>query len=347
MSFFYYASFIPGLQEIAADVIRERLSDVKIHKLIDGAVIFETDISYDKLNFFCFNNIFALINIINNSDDSLENHVRKIIKFTPQRAAGNLPNDTLCNSVLNTIPIINNNKKIKTFRIVISNENKPAAINDKLRAEIEKIISILSGLSVNRTLPDTEFWFLYRSEGFSVFMKRLTLSKTLHKGELPLQLTWVLCRLANLKASDTVLDPFCGYGSIPDAAIKYFHITKFITCDNDNKAVKYTKERLKKYKDTQFIFSDFFKLPTIINKTVDIIVTDPPWGHFKEHGDNQFLQKMFEVFNKLLISGGRVVILYAKDDEFLNNVPPSFKLQNSVPLLLSGKKAVIYCFIKS
>ncbi|WP_461248368.1 hypothetical protein, partial [Treponema sp. R6D11] len=68
----YYATFIPGLQTFIEQVIKERLSDVKIKKLLDGAVIFETETSYDKLNFFCFNNIFAVISIMDHADNDIK-----------------------------------------------------------------------------------------------------------------------------------------------------------------------------------------------------------------------------------------------------------------------------------
>jgi len=348
----FYAAFIPGLQNFIEQVIKERLSDVKIHKLLDGAVLFETSISYDKLNFFCFNNIFACI-------DVREEFHTKALRHKEHK--GNILNEhinTATEGIGNTSIIKNNSKNIQSFRIVVLNENVPAAIDDRLRAQAENYISRVSGLKVSRSLPDTEFWFLYRrddnsKQNFSIFMKRLTLrsswEKTLHKGELPPPLAWVLCRLAELKHSDVVLDPFCGYGSIPEAAFKYFHITNFIACDNDSEAAKYSTARFIKRKKGEFNFyrTDFGELYSLLNeKSVDAIVTDPPWGHFKENNEDGFLVKMFEVFEKLLKDGGRAVVLYANDENFANAIPATFELQEQIPILLSGKKAVIYSFIK-
>jgi 16S rRNA G966 N2-methylase RsmD len=342
--FLYYASFIPGLQELIADVIKERLSDVIILKLLDGAVVFETETSYDKLNFFCFNNIFAVINIMEQKEKAkaLDNHIKK---FTNGNFDGNEV-------------IANNSKNIRTFRIVISHENKPAAINEKFRIEAEKIISRLSGLKINRTLPDTEFWFLYRREdsqakNFSVFMKRLTLrpswEKTLHRGELPPPLSWAMCRLARLSHSDTVLDPFCGYGSIPQEAITHFHIKKFIACENDKQAALFSAERFKKRKTGEFTLfqADFFTiLSHIEEKSIDAIVTDPPWGQYREIKDGSFLKNMFDIFAKILKDGARAVVLYANDDKLQKAADECFKTENKIPVLLSGRKAVIYQFIK-
>jgi tRNA G10 N-methylase Trm11 len=333
---------------VIADVVKERLSDAKIHKLLDGAVLFETDTSYDKLNFFCFNNIFAVISVMDHADNggaqtkiALEKHIRAAVK-------NNAADEIICN----------NSKKIHTFRIVISDENKPAAIDEKLRADTENYISRFSGLKVNRALPDTEFWVFYRSEktqsDFSVFMKRLTLrpswEKTLHKGELPPPLAWTLCQFAQIVHSDTALDPFCGYGSIPDAALKYFHITKFIACDNNREAAQYTTTRFKNRKKEDFIFyeNDFSKLGSLIpEKSIDAIITDPPWGEYREINKSDLYKKMFKVFDKLLKKGGRVVLLCASNVDFQNEIPSSFELKTRVPILLSGKKAVIFQYLST
>jgi tRNA G10 N-methylase Trm11 len=349
----FYAAFIPGLQNIIADVIKERLTDVKIHRLLDGAVLFETSAGYDTLNFFCFNNIFAVISVMDHKDcgiipacdfrstdggnpkTALEKHIKSTVK---NNAAGEV--------------ICKNSKKIHTFRIVVSAENIPSAIDEKLRTDAENYISRSSGLKVNRSLPDTEFWFLFRNEkeqnSFSVFMKRLTLrpswEKTLHKGELPPPLAWTLCRLARLVHSDTVLDPFCGYGSIPDAALKHFHINKFYACDNDKESALYTAERFKKRKKGDFVFydGDFSKLPLLIGeKSVDAVITDPPWGEYCEINKGLFYKEMFGVFGKLLKESGRAVLLCANNDDFLNEVPAFFTLESRIPILLSGRKAVI------
>jgi predicted RNA methylase len=351
----YYATFIPGLRDFIAEVIKERLADAVIHRLLDGAVLFETETSYDKLNFFCFNNIFAVISVMEHSKSpgALEDHVKA--------AALNKAGKAALREISGAREVIScNNKKFHTFRIVISSENKPAAIDEKLRAAAEGYISRLSGLKVNRSSPDTEFWFLFRREdnsqesNFSVFMKRLSLrpswEKSLHKGELPPPLAWTLCRLAQLSHGDTVLDPFCGYGSIPDAALKHFHITKFIACDNNREAALYAAARFKKRKTGNFILhqADFSELPSLIaENSVDAVITDPPWGLYREIQDEQFHEKMFDVFGKLLKDGGRAVVLCANRDYLLEAVPGCFKKQCRTPILLSGKKAAIFQFVKN
>jgi len=337
----FYATFIPGLQDLIAETVKQRLCDVKIRKLLDGAVLFETQTSYDKLNFFCFNNIFAVISIMEHAEGSaaLEKHIKAAIKSGGAEEI-----------------IANNSGKIKSFRIVFSRENVPASVDEKLRLEAEKYISRICALKIDRGLPDTEFWFLFRRvEGgtdFSLFMKRLTLrpswEKSLHKGELPPPLAWALCRIARLSHGQTVLDPFCGYGAIPHAAFKHFHITKFITCDSDKKAALFTAARFKERKQKDFILHhcDFNSLSSLVaEKSIDAIVTDPPWGYYNKIDENAFYVKMFAVFEKVLKEGGRAVVLCANKEELLKTVTDCFSMENHIPILLSGKKTAIFEFI--
>ena len=334
----FYATFIPGLRDCIAEVVRERLPDAVIHKLLDGAVLFETQCTYDKLNFFCFNNIFAALDRIERREVSgaLEAHITSIVKKPLPPEAESI--------------IAHNSKTIRSFRIVTSVENKPAAVNEKLKAEAERRIARASGLAVNRSRPDAEFWFLYRSEGFSVFMKRLTLrpswEKSLHPGELPPPMAWTLCRLGRLRHGDTVLDPFCGYGSIPLAALKYFHVKQCVACDCDEKAAAYTAAKCKNRRDGAFILhkTGFRSLAALVSaKSIDAIITDPPWGHYEAKSESLY-DEMFGLFDSLLKENGRLVILGARNDAIAKAAEKRFVMRKNIPVLLSGKKAGIFVF---
>jgi 16S rRNA G966 N2-methylase RsmD len=343
-----YATFIPGLRDIIVEIVRERLPCAVIHKSLDGAVLFETQCPYDQLNFFCFNNIFACLDLIEQpeGEDALEAHIRRIVtNGIPQNMRAIMSH---------------NSRKFRSFRVVMSFENRPVAVNEKLKVEAERYIARASGLAVNRSRPDAEFWFLYRNEGFSVFMKRLTLrpswGKSLHTGELPPPLAWILCRLGQLRHGDTVLDPFCGYGSIPLAALKHFHITKFFACDSDKKAASFTAARLKDRTETSFMLhhADFRSLVSLLpEKSVDVIITDPPWGLYQAKNSGEtpvsvgpLYCGMFHVFDALLAENGRLVILSAKRAELLSAAQGRFLVEKELPILLSGQKTGIFLLRK-
>ncbi|MDR2094216.1 MAG: methyltransferase [Treponema sp.] len=344
----YYASFIPGLQQIIEGIVRERLPDARIHKLLDGALVFESSCTYDRLNFFCFNNIFA---VIDRTDDSrpglsLESYIRNI-----------------CNRSLDPAVISANNRKIRSFRIITSMENRPVAVSERTRREAERLISAQSGLYPDRALPDTEFWFLYRSvgasspQGFFVFMKRLTkrasLEKTLHQGELPPPLAYILCRLSRPKHTDTVMDPFCGYGSIPEQRLKHFPLEKFHAFDIDGAALNYTRKKLSRVSPSKCSIqkADLAAVPSLLHAAcLDAVITDPPWGIYSPDipAVDRFYTEMLTVFAGLLKPEGRAVILAARNGPLPEAVNSTgvFKIARDIPVLLSGRKAVIFVLEK-
>ncbi|GHV66929.1 hypothetical protein AGMMS49928_02780 [Spirochaetia bacterium] len=337
MKFTYYAAFIPGMQTVVEDIVKTRLKDVNIKKLLDGAVFFETDCSYDSLNFFCFNNIFSVLDIFENADEknAIENHINKIFRQK--------------NFIFGDKPP---SKKIKTFRVISSHANQLVPVDEKIKLNIEKYISQKTGLSCNRSSPDTEFWFLYRNEKFSLFMERRSrhhsFDKTLHKGELPPQLAYMMCRMANPGKAHIVLDPFCGYGAIPEQALKHFPAENVYAFDINNDALKFTRKKFTgstknciiNNVDINTIFS------SLAEKSIDRIITDPPWGMYEqpEIPIGLFYEKMINIFSRLLKDDGIIVLLTARKEELAAAVSKCKKLmiKNTLNILLSGKKAAVF-----
>jgi 23S rRNA G2445 N2-methylase RlmL len=349
--FHYYATFVSGMQQVVEAVVRDRLPDAGITKLLDGAILFETSCSYDKLNFFCFNNIFAVIHLVENprAETALESHMRFI------SGAGLRPQDT---------PVIAENvKKIQTFRIVCSRENTPAAVDERLRGATEKYIAAQSRLRPDRSRPDTEFWFLYRREGFSLFMKRLTkhgsFEKTLHPGELPPGLAYMLCRLSEPKPTDIAADPFCGYGSIPEQRLKRFPAARFYASDIDRRALEIARKKITGTLEARAVFqpADVYALPNLLPREgLDAIITDPPWGMYQDAKGpeaspipiGRFYEDILEIFSGLLKPGGRAVLLTAQKDRVTDAAakPGNLAILEAIPILVGGKKAAVFVLKK-
>jgi predicted RNA methylase len=339
----YYGAFAPGLQQFIAETLGERLPDLKIVKLLDGAVVFDTALSYDRLNFFCFNNIFQVIGMGACSNaEAMEPWIR----------------DTLSRRNKGAV-IAENSRKIRSFRVIFSRENVPAALSGKLRDEAENYIAGESGLTVNRSLPDTEFWFLYRREdapgnGIGLFMKRLTrhasFDKSLHPGELPPPIAWTLCRLSNPKPGEKIADPFCGYGSIPEARLRYFPPGEFFASDIEAKALAYSKSKFKGKPQHLCHFNriDVSELGRIIPPaSLDAVITDPPWGFYEKTSGSPeaFYTQSLTVFASCLKAGATAVILCGRGEELRAAAEKTgFSLIRSIPILLSGRKAAVFVF---
>lgn len=338
----YLATFISGTQCIIEKILRERLNNLKINCIMDGAVDFETDITYDSLNFFCFNNIFLVLDHIQSDDHST--------------AINLLICDILFKKRID-IALLKHGSKIKTFRIVASRENQLIPVDSSLKEKLEKFIHIHSGLSVKKDTSDTEFWLYSRNEGHCYFLRRLSkhtsYDKMLHKGELHPELAYMMCKLSNPKFSDVVLDPFCGYGSIPTQRSKRFPFTRIYAFDIKEEAVIATRN---KYGNRLPRGLTVKKLDIAhINReldpeSIDTIITDPPWGIYEEFKISivEFYNNFMTSFSSLLKIGGYLVILTAKKDEFNQLLYgfPEFKLIDIYHILVSGKKSAIYVIKK-
>jgi SAM-dependent methyltransferase len=358
----YYGACAPGLEEYLAGVLKERFSDLAVPRILSGALVFDTSLSYERLNLLCFNNVFRVIGSRAGREQSpgtlgevdhpsgmvLESFVRGVLRRRMGR-----------DSLAGCTPA-------GSFRVVFSVENTPAAVGPALRREAEDRIASFSALRLDRSNPDTEFWFLLRREG-AFFMRRLSRhrpwDKLLHPGELPPPLAWTLCRLSGPRPGETVADPFCGYGSIPAARVRHFPQAEFFASDIDEGPLRIARGQFKGKTPPRCHFNrlDVAELPRIIPPGgLDAVITDPPWGHYPRplpagggpeqkpaEGAGRALEDLyrrsFEVFAGLLKPGGRIVMLCGRGEEAPEAAERGgFSLSRSLPILVSGKKAVIH-----
>ncbi len=149
--------------------------------------------------------------------------------------------------------------------------------------------------------------------------------RDIERGMIPLRLAKIMLNLADKKKdySQVILDPFCGLGTILQEAAKlgYSHL---IGSDNDEKAVRGTKENLKWFASLNSKFqADIFQLDArkisqkIENFSVDLIVTEPYLGPLKVRDWRAEVKKIselylasFEEFKKILKPNGRICIIF-------------------------------------
>lgn len=225
----------------------------------------------------------------------------------------------------------------KSFRVVFSKENELVSVNKERLSRIEKKIAKLNNLMVDRANPDFEFWFLERSEGYKFTGVRITkhsdYKTILAKGQLRPELADLLCIVSEPDKNDIVIDPFAGSGAIGIARKNYPH-KQIIFGDIDSK-----NQNIKKL--------DALNLKDFADKSVDKIITDPPWGiSVGINLDlNDFYTKMLNEFWRVLKPGGLLIILMGNKELFkktLDNFSNKFKVLKKFNILVSGKKAGVY-----
>ena len=333
----FFATFPAGAGPVIEEVLKERSRELQLRFLMDGAAEFCTAIPYSDLNFFCFHNIFQVL-CSTEREEPLDRFLREICNET-------LPVDwkTACAHP----------QKVKSFRLVTSRQNQLVSVDKSLAARLERELSRRSGMKVDRSRPDTEFWLLSRSEGRCYFLKRLSkhtaYDKLLHPGELHPEVAFLLCYLTKPLHTDVVVDPFCGYGAIPKERCRRFPFQKLYAFDISEPALEQTRKALPNRETISLQKQDLFTLtrdkPELCG-AVDAIITDPPWGLYEEvpGGLSEFYKKMLAAFSAMLKPGGRAALLTARKEEFLGAVSavPGFSLKREVNILVSGKKCGMY-----
>ncbi len=334
----YYSTFIPGLGQPVKQALEATLPDAKIALLLDGLIAFESNAN---------SNLIQDLPFVTNSFYVIKSFPRA--SATISDLAMNIVDDR---SLRMNLPLPHHPRN--TFRIVTSEANQLVQIDNAIMQTIEQRVSGKTGLRPNRAKPDFEFWLSQRSEGYGFFAFRLShhkaYDKTLQKGELRPELANILCRLSEPMPNELFLDPFCGSGAIPIQRAKFFPKGLVIASDIDEQRVSSLKARIKELQLTKRAVvrrADALNLERYEAGSIHKIVTDPPWGHFKEMSIPivEFYAKMLEEFDRVLRPGGRAVIVTGETLALENNLErfaSSLILVERFNILLSGKKACVY-----
>ena len=325
----YFSTFIVGLGEVIQNQLDKALDDFEVDLLLDGLIVYRSSAPWEKIKSLRF---------LNNSFLCLSEFKGKL----------NGPMVYMTERVLREpLPQIKLGKK--SFRVIFSLANEPVAVNKDLLAKLEQKISLQYKVEVDRTSPEMEFWFLYRSEGYGFFGLRLTrhpdYKKILQKGQLRPELANLLCLLSEPKAEDVILDPFAGSGAIPLERAN-FPYKQIYAGEIEEQLVKAIQEKTKG-KKILLLQLDATDLKDFASASIDKIITDPPWGVSvgKDIDIAKLYERMFKEFARVVKPGGLVILLVGNKELFesiLKCYFSEFSLLIKYDLLVSGKKAAIY-----
>ena len=106
------------------------------------------------------------------------------------------------------------------------------------------------------------------------------------------------------------------------------------------------KKQLKDKENITVQLADALKLSHIEDKTVNRVISDPPWGFYEDIGDMyEFYKKMFTSFSRVLKEDGEMIILSARKEEIEKAaLEMNIKTIDSLHTLVNGKKASLYKF---
>ncbi|MCR4580772.1 MAG: methyltransferase domain-containing protein [Treponema sp.] len=328
----FISTFITGFQDIVSTNLPMQLKGCKILGIYDGLVHYTyAGNSRDLEKIIYFNNTFFLLKIMKGKNLSFPALVGAL-------------------SSEKKYYLINKG----TFRVRFSQENQFAKVDKALVRKAETIVMNNSKLKIDRLSPETEIWYSIRSEGFAycgqLISKREFTEKNLNKGELRPEIAYLICAFAGVAQEKelVIADPFCGYASIPVQLAKRFRFKKLFVSDIDNEKIQMVSEKkaLAGKENIEVFLQDALSLERFEDKSLDLIITDPPWGYYEDIGDiSAFYNKMFSSFKRVLKEEGKLVILSARKEELEKEASCSgFKEAKSLHTLVNGKKASLYLY---
>lgn len=324
----FISSFITGFQHVVEKNLPQILAGVKILHVFDGLIHYQyAGDSHNLDKIIYFNNTFFVLK-------------------TMKGKGLNFPSLVGAVSSEKKYYLINKG----TFRVRFQNENQFVKVDKNISKKAEETVLHNSKLHLDRLSPTTEIWYSIRREGFAfcgqLISKREFTEKNLNKGELRPEIAYLICCYADLNQDDVVAEPFCGYGSIPVQLIKKFRFQKLFASDidKDKISINMQKKQLKDNPQIELSVNDAFVLPQIIDRSVDVVITDPPWGYFEQIDDiYEFYKKMFTSFKRILKENGRMIILSARKDEIEKAaLEMNVQILSSLHTLVNGKKASLY-----
>lgn len=336
----YISTFTPGFETIINSILPVILIGSKVLKVYSGLVSYEYNgnpVEISKI--FIFNNSYHVIRLF---------------------AEKNLTFQKMVNEVLdNKNDYLNQNEfscGVKTFRVRFVKENQFEKVDKQVVLKAEHEISKATNLKIDRLNPESEFWYIVRRENIAYYaqllFKRHFTEKNLNKGELRPEFALLMAYWAQVKLNDVVMDPFAGYGSIPLQLYENFRFGKLIINDNDSEKVDHIKKRFEKNKaneNVEITCKDAMYLSDIKDKTIDKIITDPPWGIYEniENIENFYCDILVEI-KRILKDEGEIIVLSAKKIEFENAaLSCGLIIIDKIDTLVNGKKASLFKVVKN
>lgn len=325
----FISTFITGFQDVVKSDLEKRFSNIKILNLYDGLIHYKFDNDsrqLEKISYF--NNTFFVLKIMKS----------KGLNFPSLVGA-------LCSS--KNYFLISKG----TFRVRFQQENQFAKVDKNLTRRVEEYVCRNSRLTLDRLNPSNEIWFSIRREGFAfcgeLISHREFTEKNLNKGELRPEIAYLICSFAGVGPDDVILEPFCGYGSIPIQLKKHFACQKIYVSDIDEEKInRIVSGALRQAQGPQIDVrqADAFELSHLADNSIDKIITDPPWGLWEDIPDIQeFYNKIFVSFKRVLKSDGKIIILTARKEELEKSAKNAgLRIQTSLHTLVNGKKAGLY-----
>lgn len=351
----FLATFPAGFEFILAPALPSIFPEAADIRPLGGAVLFSLPHLPGHISDIpCFTNVFLLLREWNSSSCPFP----EMIKQTKRKSL-----------IANAQPVIAAHGS-RTFRVRYSRENVFCSVDKALMKDTEVFIESETGLASDRVNPDLEFWFGVRSEQFSFFALRLPPPQEAvqapRRGELKRELASLLVFASGINGAErSILDPFAGWGAIPQAVSAHFADAKALensssgititAVDRSPECVSFLESRFADNPQVCVRESNALALDWLADESVDAVITDPPWGDWVGDGNEAlsdlklFYASMLRELFRVLVPKGILCVLCGAKAEFeaavaVSGFTPASPFKTDI--LVNGKKSALYKLIK-
>jgi tRNA (guanine6-N2)-methyltransferase len=325
----YAGTCIAGTQEIIIKQLKEKpLDEAHVRSVEDGLIIFDSVWPPEQVTAARYwSNVFLVV---------WESPRASILEIERADLAP-LPKELFQSLRWRTVQL----------RFLVYNKPEPLPI--RVQKRLEDMLHSQYRLLVNQGRATAECWVNMRQSGYGFIGLRLPRPRFKRDdrpaGKLRPELAHLLCLVAGITKHDIVLDPFAGYGAIPLECIAGFSPKRVIAVDQDKALAKQLGLEARTRPSLEVRAGNGLELPWVLPGSVKRIVTDPPWGQFKEGQKDMitFYSQMLRSFHRVLQPGGVAVVLTGAKDMFESSLSGgNFELIKSYDILVSGRPAKIY-----
>jgi len=341
----FYANFAAGFESVIGGLVEKNLPGCAIASVSGGMVLFDSASPCERVAAIpFFNNSFLVLR----EWESNSIDFPALIKGAAGTKFGSLAKEPL------------DAARAKTFRVRYSRQNQFCPVDKAFMAKAEQSIAAQTGLTPDRLTPDAEFWFIIRSERLSFFAlcltKKQSTEKYLEKGELRPEIATLLAALAGANSNDRVIcDPFAGHGALPECLAELCPSSRILVSDLSADLSKGLTARFSSRPNVTVRQCDALKLGHIESRSVDLVLTDPPWGFWDgdaysgEKSVSFLYRGMLAEFERILRAGGRACVLTGAKAEFEEAVRASTSFAwcadesgFRTDVLVNGKKSAAF-----
>jgi SAM-dependent methyltransferase len=314
--------FPAGLSELVEQVAQNEFADLRVRYADDSAMVFDTRDRISSADDIPFAKNVFLIQAETNRRGLGPSIAALAADLRPMRSPGSAG-----------------------YRLMYHVDGQLVAADPGARRALEHAVGRATGLRPMPRGQCLEFWVIARRESPLLYLAERLPGRGAQpaRGSLSPELSALLVAAGEPHSDDVFLDPFAGSGALVRARLR-----------TPARSVIYNDLELDHHRDNfqppmprkvRLLGEDALRLPSVPTGTVDVVVTDPPWG---EHDDSlgdygDFAKRMAASLKRVLKPGsGRLVILVNRRNEDVLTealTAHAMKIYDAFQLLVNGHPA--------